>query len=210
MHTPEDEREAPEASSFIPKLPRAPSPSADKGLAPSVESPDKEPGHLPNPDNIDIFTLPAVSALKLLCEGLESLVRITGDVPPTPPISAPSTPISGLIQAEKEHVPRHVKESRRHYGVMAAPDDDDTVPAKAKTPIGSPEAHPTEPLHIVGARKEPLNVQHRTITRKFYSKKPPPIALKDYLTRLHKYCPMSYVFSERFVPLQCCFWGRET
>ena len=38
---------------------------------------------------------------------------------------------------------------------------------------------------------EPLNVQHGAITRKFYSKRPPPIPLEEYLLRLHRYCPMS-------------------
>ena len=38
---------------------------------------------------------------------------------------------------------------------------------------------------------EPINVQHGAITRKFYSKRPPPIPLEEYLLRLHRYCPMS-------------------
>ena len=38
---------------------------------------------------------------------------------------------------------------------------------------------------------EPLNVQHGAIIRKFYSKRPPPIPLEEYLLRLHRYCPMS-------------------
>ena len=62
---------------------------------------------------------------------------------------------------------------------------------KAKTPIGSPEAAPTEPLHTVGSNMEPLDIQHGAISRKFYSKKPPPIPLEEYLLRLHRYCPMS-------------------
>jgi hypothetical protein len=38
---------------------------------------------------------------------------------------------------------------------------------------------------------EPAVVQRGVITRKFYSKQPPSIALEEYLLRLHKYCPMS-------------------
>lgn len=69
--------------------------------------------------------------------------------------------------------------------------DPKDVPPRAKTPIGSPEAHPAEGLHIIGSNMEPLNVQHGAITRKFYSKRPPPIPLEEYLLRLHRYCPMS-------------------
>jgi len=38
---------------------------------------------------------------------------------------------------------------------------------------------------------QPLNTQHSAITRKFYSKLPPPISVTDYLMRIHKFCPMS-------------------
>jgi hypothetical protein len=57
-----------------------------------------------------------------------------------------------------------------------------------RTPIASPTK---EPYIIIGDNAEPLNVQHSAITRKFYSKKPPPISLEDYLMRIHKFCPMS-------------------
>jgi hypothetical protein len=67
----------------------------------------------------------------------------------------------------------------------------DGVPEKAKTPIGSPESGASEMLHIVGANAEPIHIQHGAISRKFYSKKPPPISLEEYLSRLHLYCPMS-------------------
>ncbi len=40
-------------------------------------------------------------------------------------------------------------------------------------------------------RSEEDTFQHRILSRKFLSKKIPPIALKDYLQRLHRYCPMS-------------------
>ena len=63
--------------------------------------------------------------------------------------------------------------------------------AFAKTPIGSPEAHPREPTSVIGAQTQPVHVQHGAIARKFWSKRPPPISLEDYLMRMHKYCPMS-------------------
>lgn len=69
----------------------------------------------------------------------------------------------------------------------------DGVPFQ-KTPMGSPEAHPFEPTSVaslIGANAQPLHIQHGALARKFYSKRPPPISLEDYLMRLHKYCPMS-------------------
>ena len=197
------------------QLPRPPSPSADRGIFPVTESSLADAGTFPDADDIDIFTLSPVAALRMLCSTVENLVRITGDVPPTPPISHPSSPSLGLIHAEKENVSGDTKEHRRRQSWGAENTGDvDGVPAKAKTPIGSPEAGPSEPLHEFGPKMAPLHIQHGAIARKFYSKKPPPISLEEYLMRLHHYCPMStavylatslYVFKlavvERSIPV---------
>ena len=50
---------------------------------------------------------------------------------------------------------------------------------------------PKEPYIIIGDNSQPLNLQHSAITRKFYSKAPPPIPISEYLLRLHRFCPMS-------------------
>ena len=189
MHTPGEYDNASDSATSIPQLPRPPSPSKDPGITPDRKLPDAESDALPDLDNIDIFTLSPRAALKLLCEALEDLVRMTGDVPPTPPISLPTTPDLGLIQTKKENIA--LQNRRRSSGAVDSSDDADSVFPRAKTPIGSPEAHPTEPLHVIGSNTEPLNIQHGAITRKFYSKKPPPIGLEEYLMRLHQYCPMS-------------------
>lgn len=192
MGTPDESRAIPDSAAFMPQLPRPPSPSADRGVAPSTESSFADSGTLPNADDIDIFTLSPVVALRMLCITVETLVRVTGDIPPTSPVGQPSTPSLGLIPTKKEDVARHTKEHwRRQSGGPEDTGDIDGVPTKAKTPIGSPEAGPSEPLHVVGSNMEPLNAQHCVITRKFYSKKPPPISLEKYLMRLHRYCPMS-------------------
>ena len=178
--------------SSIPRLPPPPSPSADAGIAPLKQDPAEDHGTLPNPAELDIFTLSPVAALKILCTSLETLVRITGDIPPTPPVSRPSTPKMDFTKAAKENTARHVeqdtKQKRRSRQWIG---DDGDVPTRARTPIGSPEARPTEPLHILEPHVEPLYTQHGAVIRKFYSKKPPPIPLEDYMMRLHQYCPMS-------------------
>ncbi|KAF4119377.1 Cyclin [Geosmithia morbida] len=55
----------------------------------------------------DLSRLPASEALRLVSASLERLVRITGDVPPTPPPRTPTDPqMSGLL-AEKDFMARY-------------------------------------------------------------------------------------------------------
>ena len=170
-------------------LPAAPRPSADAGMtavaAPSADIWGDNSGSVYGADDINIFTMTPVMALKMLCGMVEEMVQMTGDIPPTPPMSQPVTP--------GEHV---LQENKGRYGFTDITNtkdsqDDHDVPATSKTPIGSPEAHPTEPFHIIGSNTEPLHLQHGAIARKFYSKRPPPIPLEEYLLRLQRYCPMS-------------------
>ncbi|OAL21627.1 hypothetical protein AYO20_11345 [Fonsecaea nubica] len=190
------------ASSSLPKLPAPPEPENDKGIIPSIKSPSLEGLDDLTPENIDIFKLEPVAALKLLCRNIDNLVQMIGDVPPTPPArsrgGSPARSLSRLresITAEtaatqtpkKETTKLRPPESTSHQehidGVLFV-----------KTPIGSPEAHehePTAAAHIIGANAQPLYIQHGALARKFYSKRPPPISTEDYLMRMHKYCPMS-------------------
>lgn len=54
----------------------------------------------------DINQLPAVEALRLLSATLEWLVKVTGDVPPTPPPQTPTDPKMSELQAEKDIIAR--------------------------------------------------------------------------------------------------------
>ena len=224
MHTPDHDyqanKEPPSQCRSVhdpaPALPRPPSPSADRGITPVIDAAGNESGDIPRGGDLDIFTLSPIAALKMLCGTIEALVKITGDVPPTPPVNAPHSPKSEIVQipqisqAVRENEARltrttcrdrpptpyiqetdDAREPTRPSTEEENHSDPKDVPPRAKTPIGSPEAHPTEGLHVIGSNMEPLNVQHSAITRKFYSKKPPPIPLEEYLLRLHRYCPMS-------------------
>lgn len=169
------------SSSPGPPLPAAPDPSADKGVIPTLQPSLPEDDIIP--DNLDIFVLSPVAALKMLCRSIDILVKFTGDVPPTPPVrSRHQSPVryNGAEEGKENSAPE-----RSHSG-----DNIDAAPF-AKTPIGSPEAHHSEPTTIVGAHAEPIYVQHGAIARKFYSKRPPPISTEEYLMRMHRYCPMS-------------------
>ena len=201
MHTPEasshettpllaDNRDA---STSIPPLPPPPAPSADPGLQQRNSPPSNDRAEVWAKGDVDIFILSASSAMMMLCKMVESLVRVTGDVPPTPPISLPTTPTPRVLPLQAENKPHRTgtdgrPRSRQAMDVAASLQG---VPEKAKTPIGSPESGAAEALQIVGANMEPLHVQHGVISRKFFSKQPPPISLEEYLSRLHLYCPMS-------------------
>lgn len=186
------------ADSFSYTLPPRPNPSADAGLViPSgIDDLNASP---PSPSSIDVFTIGPITALKLLCAGIEALVKVTGDVPPTPPPTFSTPPNMRGMQAEKESIIRSNsyknfaelnQRPRTPSGSSGESDDYDGVNFKKK-PIRSPAPVPTQPHIIIGDNAEPLNVQHSAITRKFYSKQPPPISLEDYLMRIHKFCPMS-------------------
>ncbi|KAH7170100.1 cyclin-domain-containing protein [Dactylonectria macrodidyma] len=164
-----------------------------------------------------IFKTEPLEALKLLSANVELLVRITGDIPPTPPPKSPTVPHMKGMQAEKENIARThsekslirmrqqaeleakrlEKESAAQVNVAAVPSQDhsspeavDGVQLKSSTePMSPPRPH--VPYIIVGADSQPINLQHGAITRKFYSKNEPPISINQYLMRLHQFCPMS-------------------
>ncbi|KXL46900.1 hypothetical protein M433DRAFT_198085 [Acidomyces richmondensis BFW] len=116
----------------------------------------------------DIFSISALGALRMLIGALQDLADIMGDVPPTPPVSRPGTP-------KKMNTDRHSPEESGSGMV-----------------IGSPEAHPLEPMTVeVGANAEEVIVQRMAIARRFFSKVAPPFSLSDYLLRLHHWCPHS-------------------
>ncbi|KAL8635576.1 MAG: hypothetical protein Q9226_009342, partial [Calogaya cf. arnoldii] len=182
-----------------PTLPPPPSPSADQNTLPQITSPTTEVedlGFKAINDDVDIFDMSELAALKLLCSTVEALIKITGDIPPTPPVTAVKPPRPRVVSLGTENQPPHSRSSSIDWRRSQPPPSKEwntaeSVPERAKTPIGSPEAKPTEPLHVVDADPTPLHIQHGAIARKFYSKVAPPIPLEEYLLRLQKYCPMS-------------------
>ncbi|ROV92304.1 hypothetical protein VSDG_07258 [Cytospora chrysosperma] len=247
LHEPEPK---PNETPLPHSLPPAPNPSTDPKLVIEPPRPNLEPISSPQligqPD--DIFQVSSLAALKLLSAGVEALVRITGDIPPTPPPMSPHMPNMRGMQAEKDGIRRNyserslarMREMARspqgaedtpapstpllnnqgagatsaascssqqsltepmpsvprhaipqpidgvHLKAMASPDPNTFSPPPPSTLSMAPE-----PYVIVGANSQPLNMQHNAITRKFYSKKPPPIGISEYLLRIHRFCPMS-------------------
>ena len=58
--------------------PPRPEPSKDTGIIPPIKSPHLQGLDHLTPETVDIFTLDAVAALKLLCRGAQFLVEATG------------------------------------------------------------------------------------------------------------------------------------
>ncbi|KAF4967909.1 hypothetical protein FZEAL_10468 [Fusarium zealandicum] len=85
-----------------PPPPPPPVPSSDPHL---IVADDVAPAPKPVVDH-GLFEMPPSEALAMLSAGVELLVRITGDVPPTPPPRSPTVPHMSGMQAEKENIVR--------------------------------------------------------------------------------------------------------
>ncbi len=163
--------------------PPPPNPASDPGVLPRIATPDASAPTPPAESEWDAGTIAPETALKILCRCLESLANATGDIPPTPPVSRPTTPKS--TAAGQENRPR----SRSR---PATPTPDVHPGELSESSIPGPEACASEPvLTVSDESSEPVHVQHEIIARKFFSKKPPPISLENYLLRLQRFCPMS-------------------
>lgn len=82
----------------------------------------------------DISKLPAAEALRLLSTTLELLIKVTGDVPPTPPPRTPADPSMRDLQAEKEVIARVTGASPRPASL---PTPTSSIPS-ASPPSASP------------------------------------------------------------------------
>lgn len=155
--------------------PPPPSPSADIGagtLDPTLKEKSDEPLNLSD-ERWDITSISALGALQMLTKALESLAEATGDVPPTPPVSRPTTP------------------NRDDTGLRRISSPESGSGIYPPITIGSPEAHPHEPIAVIGADAEDVALQHAAIGRRFFSKVAPSFSITEYLMRLHQYCPHS-------------------
>ncbi|KAK3949553.1 cyclin-dependent protein kinase [Pseudoneurospora amorphoporcata] len=195
--------------------PPAPVPSADPRLFRQITQ-----QHTGDSDDQvdDIYKVSPLAALKLLSAGIETLVSLTGDIPPTPPPRSPTIPHMRGMEAEKQSIvrsnsaknltsllqnksatnsprrpfsPAPQRHSRGEGLVHKKSESIDGVQLRTPTNPTSSTRPDLQPYIVVGENSQPLNTQHSAITRKFYSRLPPPISITDYLLRIHQYCPMS-------------------
>lgn len=188
--------------------PEPPNPSEDAGLIPRIGSGPVNLSTIPSPPDVtlkwDANDILPETAMKMLCRALQALVAITGDVPPTPPLSRPTTPrgsvdlsASASASSNKENVNTFHKHKRSpSRPATPVPSDDIKAPTFKNVDVGSPEASRDEPATAldaqwIGGDALPTLEQQQAIARKFFSKAPPPVSLEDYLARLQRYCPMS-------------------
>lgn len=170
----------------LPAHPPKPNPADDSGVIPRIESPSAQQDTSLTPDDeFDVATLQPLIALNILARSIQSLVNQMGDIPPTPPISIPSTPLPSHVRDDFITSP-----SRPATPPSAVSSHDIHAPTFKTVQMGSPEATFAEPT-AVGAGAQTIRAQREAVARKFFSKKPPPISVHDYLLRLHRYCPMS-------------------
>jgi hypothetical protein len=178
--------------------PAPPSPSQDAGLVPdlsalgldSLPSPNSPYGEW-DPDSL----LPEV-AMKMLAKCVEALVRLTGEIPPTPPISR--MPFKQIKPEFKDTGFSKYSFRSAHRRTMSRPgtpmsSHDIKKPEFSSMNVGSPEAEEDEPtagdIHAETAHE--TRIQQMTIARKFFCKTPPNVSVEQYLKRLHRFCPMS-------------------
>ncbi|RYP00900.1 hypothetical protein DL763_000530 [Monosporascus cannonballus] len=218
--------------------PPPPVPSMDPGLINQARTPPPLHAAAPTPSSQDLFKIPPITALKLLSSGIEALVSVTGDIPPTPPPANPMFPHMSGMQREKADIVRsHSEKSltrlreqaeaaekqkaqegggRGSYfdsiqsptlrppiesqssaassscsSSMQQPIDGVRLRDTSTPPSTMSSSAALKPYIIIGADSQPLNLQHSAITRKFFSKAPPPISVEEYLLRIHRFCPMS-------------------
>ncbi|RAL15037.1 putative cyclin-dependent protein kinase complex component, partial [Aspergillus homomorphus CBS 101889] len=109
----------------------------------------------------DVFQISPRTALRLLCSSIEILVKAS-------------------------------TEDLQYTKITAAPtgiqNPGDHISSGESTPISASE------LHCFPASYDSLRhdlIQQSVLSKRFLSKRVPPITLSEYLLRLHQYCPMS-------------------
>ncbi|KAK5118523.1 hypothetical protein LTR62_003038 [Meristemomyces frigidus] len=152
--------------------PPPPEPSAEETTSTRAHTPNEQSDEALQLEHErwDITSISGLAALRMLAHALQVLADAMGDVPPTPPVSRPVTPVADDTKLRRTSSPE----------------------TSCSMIIGSPEAHPHEPITVtVGADAENTTVQRIAIARRFFSKTAPPFTLIDYLLRLHNFCPHS-------------------
>lgn len=168
-----------------PPQPQKPNPSSDPGVVPPIVPPSfDQVGDVPSSPDFDVESIAPLLALKILACGINSLANLTGDLPPTPPVSRPVTP--SIQELRNEYKPGHQRTPSRPGTPPSAIPGHDIQHLKAQ--IGSPEAGACERTLAPELSRK---TQYDVIARRFFSRKPPPVSVDDYLLRLHRYCPMS-------------------
>lgn len=159
-HTIQLQKDPSVTSGSLQDLPPPPVPSSDPHLLPNGQ--DASSTSQPVPDDADLFELPALEAVKLLSAHIEVLVRMTGDVPPTPPLKHSTDPQMSGMQAEKDSIARtHSEQSLARLAQQAQADakSGSRPPSSAGSPRGSGPHDPNKLQAYNNALKAKLVAQ---------------------------------------------------
>lgn len=130
----------------------------------------------------DIVGLTPLVALRLLGTGIEAMVRITGDVPPTPPPTSPPVHSWRDMQREKEHIVRSNSQKSLERLLASAESEDrassggDRTDSRgpAKTPSYTFDSCPSpHPIDGVALRAIPDHHHHHYHNHHQHHHRPP-------------------------------------
>lgn len=153
-------------------LPLAPDSSVDRSAGASSSDGDLQNARPRVTGDSVIFRVDPKTVLRLLCTSINHLLQHSASVPPTPPPSTPTTPNMRSLKLEKEELNSRLEAHQRRIRRRAMSRE-----------ICSPST--------LGVGEASAAVQHGAVIRKFFSKKPPPVSLEEYVLRLQTYCAMS-------------------
>ncbi|KAA8895506.1 cyclin-domain-containing protein [Sphaerosporella brunnea] len=163
-------------------------------LPPQLPSDSPKPRGLRGKDG-DIFHLAPSAALTLLARYVELLVSITGDIPPTPPLSTSTTPggdqCSSPCSARSKSSERRKSGASHYFCAAATAEGVDGVRIKAPITPPDSESDECEGTSIIHHGGVDDRMHYGTIARKFWSKAAPEIPIEEYLFRIHRFCPLS-------------------
>jgi len=140
------------------------------------------------------FNIHSITALKLLCAGIEALVKLSESVAPVSSILCdnPSNTHGQEVGAEavaRKNFKNEVTGINTQQTVLISGNGSESTHENSNKTISN-SLSITKPYVVVREITETSNAQSSAIIRKFYSKSLPPINLVDYLMRIHKFCPM--------------------
>ncbi|KAL2131731.1 hypothetical protein VTI74DRAFT_4662 [Chaetomium olivicolor] len=151
-------------SSAVPSPPPPPVPEADPRLK-HIQSSD---GRVSSPTLAvqvdDVFKIAPQAALKLLSAGIEALVSMTGDIPPTPPPRSPTIPHMRGMEAEKKSIVR--SNSEKSLARLAAQQRSATnTPLAGRSPRSTSQPPPPPPAAAAAepqsrSQDEPIDGVH--------------------------------------------------
>ena len=157
-------------------------------------APNTPPLSILTSEDKDVFRLPATEALRLMARSIEVLVSFTGDIPPTPPLSHPSSPALSAVGEEGLHTPSEspnldvsTLDSGFPFGSDAGCDLDGVKVKKRQAKSAQEE----EGKFIAAGVDNAL--QYGAITRKFWSKSIPEIPIEDYIFRFVVLFPCTFL-----------------